>query len=613
MDLFKKLLAKGVNINLKNNEGITPLHFALSNNGSPELIKYLLEQKADMNLISSSKNNALHFLYESKYLKNSESKYIEIFKTLIENKVDPNLQNTGGITPFHFVLKNNGSPELIKLLLEKKADMNLISSSENNALHFLCESEDFKNSESEYIKIFKTLIENKVDPNLQNKSNKTPVDVLFDNYKGKRFELSFLEYLRDNKVDLNENAHQLIGTKGPKYNVEDFQYFLNLKIDFNFDTGASNTPISSAIFGREDFDIDPKAIEFLIDKKVDFNLKIGHANYTPLYWLCLRIKSLPELVNYVIENKKILEGLSIDLNKFLGLICNHKNISLDLIKLLVENKADLTATYEDNKEPPLHNLLSQVYNDSITLDMIKYLHENKADLNMRGFKGNSPLIFLSYLKFLSLDMIKYLVENNADLNIQNDAKVTPLKIIIINNNVTYDIIKYFIDRNADANALPKNTLPLNRCLDKISNNNDSSNKIQNNNFGKIAKILIEHTDLKKFKFDDTLSFKQKSLGPVVLFEFLSDFKNTICLPFLICLKLIKANQLIVKPVQKLIMSECFVEFMHSKYKGLKFSEKGDTFIKDAFNEGTPLSQDEFYKREVGGDFNEFFQHDHSSW
>jgi len=58
MQLFGQLVTRGVNVNAKDKQGITPLHRAAAR-GFTQIIEKLLESGADINVTDNEKNTPL--------------------------------------------------------------------------------------------------------------------------------------------------------------------------------------------------------------------------------------------------------------------------------------------------------------------------------------------------------------------------------------------------------------------------------------------------------------------------------------------------------------------------------------------------------------------------
>ena len=121
---IRELLDQGVNINSKNEHGVTPLHIAASNSNSTsslETVRFLLENGADPNIKKDYGNTAL---MEAAVNSNGTSS-LETVRLLLENGADPNNKNVAGFTALLFAASNSdtrSSLETVRLLLENGAD-----------------------------------------------------------------------------------------------------------------------------------------------------------------------------------------------------------------------------------------------------------------------------------------------------------------------------------------------------------------------------------------------------------------------------------------------------------------------------------------------------------
>jgi 7,8-dihydropterin-6-yl-methyl-4-(beta-D-ribofuranosyl)aminobenzene 5'-phosphate synthase len=112
IDLVDTLIAKGVDIQVTNSEGLTPLHLA-SNHGQNELCELLIAKGADVNLIDNGKDTPLHGA--AWYGKMST---VELF---LANSAQINPRNDKGRTPFDNAIKR-GHEEVAVLLQAKGAE-----------------------------------------------------------------------------------------------------------------------------------------------------------------------------------------------------------------------------------------------------------------------------------------------------------------------------------------------------------------------------------------------------------------------------------------------------------------------------------------------------------
>ena len=100
----------------------TPLHYPLAcNNNHIDIIKFLVENKSDLNLANDFNSNPLHLACENKSVVS-----LDIVKYLVENKVELNSKNDDNYTPLHSACENTKiSIEIVKFLIKNKSDLNL--------------------------------------------------------------------------------------------------------------------------------------------------------------------------------------------------------------------------------------------------------------------------------------------------------------------------------------------------------------------------------------------------------------------------------------------------------------------------------------------------------
>lgn len=84
ISIIKELFARGANPNLQDEDGMTPLHLAISHNKSIEVIKCLLDHGADMNIENSNGVSAFSLLclrYSREALVNIISSQVLVTRT----------------------------------------------------------------------------------------------------------------------------------------------------------------------------------------------------------------------------------------------------------------------------------------------------------------------------------------------------------------------------------------------------------------------------------------------------------------------------------------------------------------------------------------------------
>ncbi|MDR2807021.1 MAG: ankyrin repeat domain-containing protein [Puniceicoccales bacterium] len=161
VDKVKKLINKGVNINVKDNAGNTLLHVAMLQ-GNPKIVKLLLKQPGiDVNAQNKNRNTPLHLAAKS-----NNEKIVELL--LSKSGIDINAQNKNRSTPLHWAVKSNNE-KIVELLLNKPGiNINAQNKNRNTPLHSAVKSNNEKIVE---------LLLNKpgIDINVSNKHKSTPV------------------------------------------------------------------------------------------------------------------------------------------------------------------------------------------------------------------------------------------------------------------------------------------------------------------------------------------------------------------------------------------------------------------------------------------------------
>ena len=115
-------------VNLKDPNGYTPLHYAISSNRI-EMVKYLLSKKADINARTRHNYTPLHFAVMNR----SEA----IFKLVMAQKPNIDLKDNGGNTPLVMAMQY-GNKKAFDRLIESGADYKVANRQQQTLLHLAC-------------------------------------------------------------------------------------------------------------------------------------------------------------------------------------------------------------------------------------------------------------------------------------------------------------------------------------------------------------------------------------------------------------------------------------------------------------------------------------------
>jgi ankyrin repeat protein len=411
LDLFKFLIeTMGYDVNAQGNYKDSPLHIALryfdpNDGGDISVLQYLFNQKGiNVNIKNSNRYTLLHYACI-----NINKLPIEIFKLLIETLgCDVNAQDDGNETPIHrglccFNPRNGGDISVLQYLLNQtKVHVNTKSKRGGTILHYAC-----ININKLPLEIFKFLIEKMgCDVNVQNNDKDTPLHnalCYFDPNDGG--DITVLTYLLSQKgIDVNirdQNGCNLLDRAYNKINALSIEIFKLLIETIGFDANVQdnnkNTPIHRGLCNfNPNKGGDISVLQYLFNQtEVHVNTQ-GKYGSTILHYAC-------DMINYC---------------------------PLDAFKFLIETQGyDVNAQNNDN-DTPLHNAFRCFSpRSSDDINVLYYLiNQKNIDANIKGKDGYTILHYAcDMINNLPLDIFKLLTETiGFDVNVQAENKDTPL-------------------------------------------------------------------------------------------------------------------------------------------------------------------------------------------
>ena len=141
LKIIKEELISSKNLNIRDDYGFRPLHFAVQN-GEKEKVKLLLSAGVNTNAKTDHGFTPLYFAVGKKG-------DLEIIKMLIKFGSSLNVKDKNGITPLHYAAW--GSSEKIILLLNAGADKNAITKSGKTAFDLALDNEDLIDTEAYFL------------------------------------------------------------------------------------------------------------------------------------------------------------------------------------------------------------------------------------------------------------------------------------------------------------------------------------------------------------------------------------------------------------------------------------------------------------------------------
>ncbi len=160
-------LKEEVNINVRIENGQTPLHNAARFNKNPEVIMTLL--KAGANLHARDTNGLTPF-----HLATGANTNPEVTMTFLKAGADVNVRDKDGWTPFHIASGFNTNPEVIAIFLKLGVDLSVGDKHGNLPLHLAARW----NANPEIIMV---LLKSGADGKIKNQDEKTAFDLANEN------------------------------------------------------------------------------------------------------------------------------------------------------------------------------------------------------------------------------------------------------------------------------------------------------------------------------------------------------------------------------------------------------------------------------------------------
>jgi len=445
------LLKRGAHTDVLNNEGISPLDFLCFD-------KELGIRKEEINIYNSSRheNYVPYLVQKDTFLSNTSNKTykytplhlacynnnLDMIRFLLEKGLNINASDCNLNTPFHILCKK-GYSAILKELFEMKLDINVNAQNVigKTGMHYACQNQD--------VVTIKLLLEHNVNLGLVDSHGNNPLHIACSVNNHEIIDLILNHILSEYCNEPNEpNESQL--EQQPNIKKEPINNEMEIINCFN---NNHETPIFLALqngdikivnrllhlhninISFEDKENENTLLHLACEKEivsvaqnllwlsVDPNIQNKHGN-TPLHIACQ--KSSLDLINVLLNFKNLDVNIkNNDLETPIHIACNNK--SEDLCLFLLDRKAKLDI--EDNSG---HTAFFIACKQGLT-KVVKKMLKSGIDVHRLDKNGYTALhIACAYER---VQITKLLLEYNADVNIQNpNNNISPYDIIIESQN-----------------------------------------------------------------------------------------------------------------------------------------------------------------------------------
>lgn len=182
-----------LNPNVVGENGETPLHYLVKKKNHKEIVKYLLNKKADVNKIDKTGNNAFMNAASGK-----ELHIVELILPLVQNI---NHSNEKGETALHLAVQS-GSPEIVSFLIRNNAHTNLVSKNGNLAFSLFQAYKKPRLGDNSFEEKLNILKNNGISLSATNEKGETLYHIAVT-----KNDLDLIKLLENKEININAKDH----------------------------------------------------------------------------------------------------------------------------------------------------------------------------------------------------------------------------------------------------------------------------------------------------------------------------------------------------------------------------------------------------------------------
>jgi ankyrin repeat protein len=455
-DLIDFILEMGeFHINGVDNDGWTPLHYAIVGSNAAINTRHLLKKGADptrcensgltpFHLAALCVDNDFHELLESIKERKKSGETAQLFELF---------KNSGFYSPLRGrtnVLHD--ATELLDIILETgKIDINGRNvSNGGTALHFALGSRNVKTTR--YL-----LMEKRADPTIPDHDGVTPFHLAAAFSR----KLKILDFIMANNEQLdidhrNKSGMTALHMAVKESNTVTASYLLSKGADPNAADQHGYTPLHTAVYHAKNMEI----VELLLNHK-DVNVNsLDNCGHGALNYAEKNEHGLGEEIAKLLKEKGAAKakGSQHDPKNIAKLVAGgiEEDFDMQTIRFLIENKQDISAmTWGGNGANALHLAASHAKTPDV-IDVI--LATGKFDINGVDNDGWTPLHYaMKRPNPVTMAVARRLIEMGANPGVADKNGVTPLHMAARNENAeSMDLILLNADTLMDVNCVDHN-------------------------------------------------------------------------------------------------------------------------------------------------------------
>ncbi|XDG08801.1 hypothetical protein ABKA04_008416 [Annulohypoxylon sp. FPYF3050] len=416
-DMVDKLLARGANPAILNEEGSTALSSAAPS-GYTSMAAKLLDHGEDINSVSFNGTTALYWAVSGGYE--------DTIQFLLTRGAKPDLAGKKGITPLHYTAFY-GTESTMRLLLDKTEEINPRDFSGWTPLHVAA----LRGSDD----IVQMLLEQGANANMKDKDGWMPLEIaslcghesatqlLIDKtndgeekialFNKKCKDLPLHQTLKErwlkNRYDYPvaiTRALDVIATGS----IDTVRSLLSRGLDINMVSNMGFTPLTAAI-GWGNVEV----TRLLLDNGADVNIP-NNLGMSPLH-IAVRCDHMEE-ANMLLE-----EGANVNAKNWRNWTPLHEAAycgNIDIIGVLVREGADINAKTACGETPIIVGIMRQ--NEEIVQTLLDF----RADIEICETNEDTPLTIAAFCG--SFDTVKLLLKSGASKERRNAQGMTALDL-----------------------------------------------------------------------------------------------------------------------------------------------------------------------------------------